>query len=342
MRCARLVRREAQGGRHLRTRLLGAALVSLIVAGCGAPPASSTPPKPKSKSKPTAKAPPVQQKTLASAFAVSIDNASGAWPQSGIARADIVFEMPAEGNITRYLAVFWHQAPPKIGPVRSTRIYFDNIAAAYGWPLLHAGGNVDALHAIGPLGIKNLDQIYGAGAYFWRSTDRPMPHNLYTSANLAEQGIAAFHYTPAGIPPFTLGKLTGPKVSSVRIIYANWPGVWVYEPSWQLQNGSYVRYVDGKPDLTQAGSAVKAQNVVVIYARQFPDPDPYTPGAVNYAFTSGSGWILSQGVRQGIDWSFNAHGGFSFTLPDGKPVPFAAGQTWVEIVPDGETVDFGS
>lgn len=327
--------------RPVRMRLLGALLVATVVAGCGSNPAATTTTShPTSRARKTSQ--PTKPYTLASAFAVTIDNASGAWPQAGISQADLVFEFPAEGNITRYLAVFWHQAPTKIGPVRSTRIYFDHVVAAYGWPLAHAGGNVDALRAISPLGIENLDQIYGAGPYFWRGIHRQPPHNLYTSAALIEKGIADFRYSAATVPTFALGKLTGPKVTSMRIVYANWPGVWVYEPSWRWQSGSYVRYIDGQKDVTQFGHAITARNVVVVYAQEFSDPDPYTVGAINFNLTSGSGWVLSQGVRQGIDWTFQSPGGFHFTLPDGHPVPFASGRTWVEVVPDGETVDFGS
>lgn len=322
----------------MRTKLLGAALIAVALAGCGSKPAATAKPH-HNAHKTTATTPP-----MASAFAVTIDNASGAWPQAGIASADLVFEIPAEGNITRYLAVYWHQSAPKIGPVRSTRIYFDNITAAYGWPLAHAGGNVDALKAIGPLGIKNLDQIWtpGAAPYFWRGVNRQPPHNLYTSASLIEKGIAHFGYATAKIPDFASGTLKGPSSTSVKIVYADYPGVWVYEPSWLWQAGNYVRYVNGQPDVTQLGHTVTAQNVVIIYAQEFPDPDPYTPGSINFNLTSGSGWLLSHGVRQGIEWSFKSPGGFSFTLASGQPAPFAKGQTWVELVPVGETVSFGS
>ncbi|NLM44527.1 MAG: DUF3048 domain-containing protein, partial [Clostridiales bacterium] len=56
--------------------------------------------------------------------AVMIDNERNARPQSGITEADIVFEMPVEGNITRYMAIYHHLPSEKIGPVRSARPYF--------------------------------------------------------------------------------------------------------------------------------------------------------------------------------------------------------------------------
>lgn len=324
----------------MRERWIGALAAMVLLAGCGASQGQTghkTAPAQKKTQAKTQKA-----STLYSAVAVTIDNQPAAWPQSGLAEADLVFEFPAEGGITRYLAVFWHKSAPKIGPVRSTRIYFDNVVAAYGWPLAHAGGNVDALQAIGTLGIKNLDQIYGSAPWFWRSTDRQMPHNLYTSTDLLEQGIQKDGYTPAGIPAFPQGELTGQKTPSTLIVYSNFPGVWVYEVGWVYQGGLYQRQIDGKDVVTQAGQNVQAANVVIIAAPEFPDHDPSTPGAINFNLQGGGqGYILSGGVRQDITWSFG-QGGFRFTLPDGKPAPFAQGQTWVEVIPTGTQVTFGA
>ena len=56
--------------------------------------------------------------------AVMINNHSEARPQSGLNSADIVYETNAEGGITRYLAIFWSNAPAKVGPVRSLRQYY--------------------------------------------------------------------------------------------------------------------------------------------------------------------------------------------------------------------------
>jgi len=56
-------------------------------------------------------------------FLISIDNHVGARPQSGLSRADLLYELPVEGGITRFLGVFWTQDVDKIGPVRSARHY---------------------------------------------------------------------------------------------------------------------------------------------------------------------------------------------------------------------------
>lgn len=77
-----------------------------------------------------------------------IENHLDSRPQSGLSRADVVYEAVAEGGITRFLGVFYCGAalPDEqkydIGPVRSARTYFLDWASEYGdYPLyVHVGG----------------------------------------------------------------------------------------------------------------------------------------------------------------------------------------------------------
>jgi hypothetical protein len=74
-----------------------------------------------------------------------IENHLEARPQSGLSKAEVVYEAVAEGGITRFLGVFYCGTVAeevKVAPVRSARIYFVNMAAGYGsFPIfLHQGG----------------------------------------------------------------------------------------------------------------------------------------------------------------------------------------------------------
>jgi len=74
-----------------------------------------------------------------------IENHLDSRPQSGLSRADLIYEVVAEGGITRFLSVFYCGASAqdlRIGPIRSARIYLINWATEYGdSPLfLHVGG----------------------------------------------------------------------------------------------------------------------------------------------------------------------------------------------------------
>lgn len=80
---------------------------------------------------------------------VMIENHSDSRPQSGLNKADIVYEAVAEGAITRFAAVYYCADAAyalkddyDIGPVRSARTYFLDWASEYGdYPLyVHVGG----------------------------------------------------------------------------------------------------------------------------------------------------------------------------------------------------------
>ncbi len=79
---------------------------------------------------------------------VMIENHDESRPQSGLQKADIIYEAIAEGGITRFMAVYYcgAAAPPNqkydIGPVRSARSYFLDWASEYSdFPLYaHVGG----------------------------------------------------------------------------------------------------------------------------------------------------------------------------------------------------------
>lgn len=92
-----------------------------------------------------------------------IENHLDSRPQSGLSRADIVYEAVAEGGITRFLGVFYCGASAgdvRIGPVRSARVYFVKWAHEYGMnPIfVHVGGanNVDNKS---PNGLKAPGQV---------------------------------------------------------------------------------------------------------------------------------------------------------------------------------------
>ena len=55
---------------------------------------------------------------------VQIDNESTGRPQFGIQAADVVYEAMIEGIDTRLSAIFNDTLPEKVGPVRSSRVYF--------------------------------------------------------------------------------------------------------------------------------------------------------------------------------------------------------------------------
>lgn len=114
-------------------------------------------------------------------IAVMIDNQEGAWPQAGLNKAYLVYEIVAEGGITRLMALFKNQDIDKIGPVRSSRPYYLDYALENDAIYVHFGWSPQAESDIKSLGVNNINGISESASSFWRSSDKNAPHNVVTS-----------------------------------------------------------------------------------------------------------------------------------------------------------------
>ncbi len=76
---------------------------------------------------------------------VMVENHTEARPQSGLSKADVVYEAVVEGGITRFGVMYYCEAQAKdvlIAPVRSARQVFLDWASEYNMPLyVHVGGS---------------------------------------------------------------------------------------------------------------------------------------------------------------------------------------------------------
>ncbi|HEX3032283.1 MAG TPA: DUF3048 domain-containing protein, partial [Bacillota bacterium] len=111
-------------------------------------------------------------------LAIMVENSPAARPQSGLQQADLIYEVVAEGGITRFLAIFYGGDAAQVGPVRSARPYFLERSMEYKALYVHAGGSPEALEMLKKLKAYDLNQ-FANNFPFWRSRDRKAPHNLY-------------------------------------------------------------------------------------------------------------------------------------------------------------------
>src|SRR5699024_9560113 len=98
-------------------------------------------------------------------------NSANARPQSALDQADIVYEVLAEGGITRFAAIFQSQSPKVVGPIRSARPYLVEFGDAYDALIAHSGWSQAAMNMLAERNLPHFDEIYGDGAYFWRDEE---------------------------------------------------------------------------------------------------------------------------------------------------------------------------
>ena len=109
--------------------------------------------------------------------AVMLNNLKKAQPQLGnVSMADIIYEVPAEGGITRMLAVYQTlDGVGTLGSIRSARPYYIELALGHDALYVHAGGSPEAYQDLKSWKVNNIDGVNGSAsqsAVFWRDPER--------------------------------------------------------------------------------------------------------------------------------------------------------------------------
>jgi hypothetical protein len=341
--------------RTRRPRAIGAplALASLVILGaaCSLPavvlPAVKDPATTTTTAPPTdcpltgAPAPPggVPQRP---ALAVKVDNYPDARPQSGLDQADVVFEEPVEGAITRYVAIFQCQSPPQVGPIRSARNIDIGILGQLGHPLLVSVGGIPPV----------LDNIENSPITYFDMRTHPSvelnppgrfaPYDTYaTGASL--WGLDPSDTTPPA-PLFTYSAATpeGTPAQTVAIPFSSTSNVvWRYDPALR----EFQRYYGTDPDLLADGTQDAATNVIVQFVQLTYGPwVENSEGGLEVQANlsmgaSGNAEVFRDGVETAGTWRRSALGQpTQFLSTSGVPIDLAPGTTWVELVPDTVSV----
>ncbi|MGI8826524.1 MAG: DUF3048 domain-containing protein [Chloroflexota bacterium] len=278
------------------------------------------------------------------AVAVMLDNFSpDARPQSGLDRASLVFETLAEGGITRFMAVYQEQDAPLVGPVRSTRLYFNAWATGLGVIFGHDGGNVDALQQLPSLSaVANVDADRSP-APFHRTTDRAVPHNEYTGT----PELCSYAAGGGGAPPALPHKSDAPPSQRpasfalhVAFSSSDYNVDWRYDPA----ANDYLRFMGGAPHIeATTGKQLRAKNVIVMQTDLSADSDPFTPGAIRLR-TEGTGvaTVYRDGVAIAGTWSKpSVSAPLQWLDGSGNQIKLDRGNAWVEVVPTGTLVTTG-
>lgn len=272
-------------------------------------------------------------------YGVMIDNFSTARPQFGLSAASLVYEAPAEGGVTRYLAFFSpDSAPSEIGPVRSARAYFLNWAKELGAIYVHVGGSPEALELAKKLGTNDLNEFY-KGSFFWRTDNRTAPHDVLTSGEKLTsyqqlKSEKVFEFTPWQFKDVATSSVA--INSQINIKYSDG-----YNVSWQYDNnnGSYVRYLDGSIHSDASGTNITAKNIIV-YVTSFLVTDEKLRLEMSGAL-SGQAILCQDGKCVLGNWKKNSTSmRAKYYYKSGEEFVFNAGTTWIEVTDDLQMVSY--
>lgn len=281
---------------------------------------------------------PAQGSTLQRPLAVMINNAPAARPQSGISEADVMYEVLAEGGITRLIGIFQsREGVVKIGPIRSIRPYLIDIGESYGAVTVHAGGSPAAYAILQGQKKDDMDEIGRAGPYFWRDKERKAPHNLYSNTAKLREGAEKLGYagetkTPGYLftePDYVPTEGEAAVEFNVYFLLESYNVGYKYSP----EERSYLRWVNGKPhlDLNNA-SPVEAANIMVI-GSDHKVLDEVGRLQIDVEL-GGQALLFQRGVVIKGKWSRMPGDMIRFVKEDGKEALMYPGVTHILIVPN--------
>jgi len=274
------------------------------------------------------------------ALGIKIGNYPGDRPSSGLNQADIVFEEPVEGAITRLVAVFQCQGAALVGDIRSARQPDAGILSQLSNPLfVHAGGinPVIALMQDSPLIDKNL-YSGGNGSAIIQQPDRVAPYSTFV--NTASLWALQTSDTSPPAPIFSYsaalpkGSVAG-SGASVHIPFSSSSDVtW----QWNRATGTYLRSYSGQPDKLLNGSQTATSNVVVMTVHTATGSwvENSEGGHEVDVTATGSGplVVLRDGVAITGTWTRpTLTQPATLTSAAGVPITLQPGSSWVELAP---------
>ncbi|OGD16521.1 hypothetical protein A2V47_01025 [Candidatus Atribacteria bacterium RBG_19FT_COMBO_35_14] len=275
-------------------------------------------------------------------LSIMVENAEGARPQSGLDKANIVYEVLAEGGITRFLAIYYDQEAEEVGPVRSARPYFVSKSLEHQAIFVHVGGSEEAYNFIKQESIDDINEFVDFQP-FWRSTDRTPPHNLYTSTiNLRKEAnkLGYIEMIKKQEYQFEISrneKLTGRETDSIVIPYnRNYTVSYQYQP----ESMKYIRFINGEPHIDAKTKKQLAVDNIIIQFAETKIIDQEGRLAIDFV-SKGIGLLFLKGNSTEITWGkADLRARTVFLDKEGNRIALTPGNVWIQIVPSDLTVQY--
>lgn len=284
-------------------------------------------------------------------IAVMVENSPQARPQWGLSSPDIVIEGVAEGGITRMMWLYADIADmPKVGPTRSARHDYVELAEGLDAIYVHFGGSV---YAYDTLKKDNVDDIDGtkSGSYFARDKSRKvdLEHTAYTTGENIQKAIADKNIRTElrqdSAAPFTFAaekqSLPGGACSSVTAVFS---GNYKHTFKYNADEGLYANYMNTSEMKDADGTTMKVANVLILYTG-ISSIKGADKGQVDWDLIGGSGVYISNGTYQNIKWSKGTASTptapLKLTDESGAELKLNTGKMWIGFVPadnSGSTV----
>lgn len=272
-------------------------------------------------------------------LAIMVENHPESRPQTGLDKADVVYEAPAEFGIPRFMALYITREAPVLGPVRSARGYYVTWASEYEPVYVHAGGSPQALSFLRQLEMRSIDALRYGGGGFERTSDRAAPHNLYTNTKALRQVVAKDKKLRGGKGSW--GGLRFSKQPTVGAdegleVTVTYEGGYAVTYYYDERSGLYKREMVGEPHLDRAtkkqltASAVIVQKIGMFAVKG----DKYGRLEAQVKDEKAPALIFQNGrVIEALWTKAERDEPTVYTTKDGEPILLKPGQVWIQVAP---------
>ena len=281
-------------------------------------------------------------------FSFSVGNTYDSIPQYGTSKADIVWEIYANGYVTRLLVMYADiDSVEAIGSIRSQRYPFTDLAQSYDTIACSAGGSNVVMRDVKASGIDYMNVDTNDNCYYsYRDWDR------------VRSGFAEFHSLFAkggeGVKEYALSKgfditqdpdktyglnftedvvLNGETAEKITITFRLSSSHKVTTMIYDEETGEYnfhqheKQMLDGYYD----NEPVSFKNVFALYVKTTNDADGYH---IAHIIGSGEGYFACNGEIIPILWTRESDNDtFHFTLADGTPLEQGIGSSYIAFMP---------
>lgn len=269
---------------------------------------------------------------------VVVENSPKARPQWGLCSPDIIMECIVEGGISRMLWLYADSSSiPKIGPVRSARHDFVEMAEGLDAIFIHWGWSEPAKQAIKE---RKVDHINGLdGKYFYRDNSRKtaMEHRGYTDGQSISRALADKNLQRpiksqyANLFAFA-GQAYTPGDGEARGVHFEFSQSYKYEFKYKADDKLYYNHLNNKPVTQDGGQQMAVSNVLVLYC---PTKVIDSQGRVDMDLSGGEGVFLSHGAYENIRWEKGNNPSDTLRLFDsaGAGLKLNPGKSYMAFVP---------
>ena len=281
-------------------------------------------------------------------YAVVIDNNPNSWPQCGLDKAYIVYEMIVEGGMTRLLALYKDYYPSKIGAVRALRHYMIDYVEENDAIQIHWGGSPDAYNRINSNRIHDLDGIALEGDIFYRDNNlnREQEHTGFVNLEKAKEYAESQRYT-RDTTKKSLLKYSSKEIdlstkekakiaNNIELKYSNnYTTSYIYDK----ENKVYKKSMNGTQSIDLiTGKPFTVKNIIIYTVNNYDLDEQGRQELENIG--SGTGYYITNGYAIPITWNKTSHSEQTEYIDEsGAQILVNDGNTFIQICPnDGRIV----